>query len=72
MYKNYFKTAIRNLWRNRQFSVINIAGLALGIAVFLLITQFVAFEWNANRFNKNFDELYRINVQYKAGNTEYY
>lgn len=72
MYKNYFKTAFRNLWRNRQFTFINIAGLALGIAVFLFITQYVAFEWNANRFNKNYNELYRINVQYKKGNTEYY
>ena len=72
MYKNYFKTAFRNLWRNRQFSIINIAGLALGIAVFLFITQYVAFEWNANRFNKNYTELYRANAQYKEGNTEYY
>jgi putative ABC transport system permease protein len=72
MFKNYFKTAFRNLWRNRQFSIINIAGLALGIAVFLFITQYVAFEWNANRFNKNYNELYRINVQNKQGNAEYY
>lgn len=72
MFKNYFKTAFRNLWRNRQFSIINIAGLALGMAVFLFITQYVAFEWNANRFNKNYNELYRVNAQYKEGNTEYY
>lgn len=72
MIKNYFKTAFRNLWRNRQFSFINIAGLALGITVFLFITQYVAFEWSANRFNKNYDELYRVNLQYKKGNTDYY
>ena len=72
MLKNYFKTALRNLWRNRQFSIINIAGLALGIAVFLFITQYVAFEWSANRFNKNYNELYRVNAQYREGNTEYY
>lgn len=71
MFKSYFKTAFRNLWRNRQFSIINIGGLALGIAVFLFITQYVAFEWSANRFNKNFHELYRVNVQGKDGNTGY-
>ncbi len=72
MFKNYFKTAFRNLWRNRQFSFINIGGLALGITVFLFITQYVAFEWNANRFNKNYNELYRVNLQYKKGNTDHY
>ena len=72
MYKNYFKTAIRNLWRNRQFTFINIAGLALGIAVFLFLTQYVAFEWGANRFNKNYGELYRVNVGSKEGDPGYY
>lgn len=72
MLKNYLKTAFRNLWRNKQFSLINIGGLALGITVFLFITQYVAFEWSANRFNKNYDDLYRVNVQYKEGNTDYY
>lgn len=72
MIRNYFKTAIRNLWRNRQFSLINIAGLALGIAVFLFIMQFVAFEWSANRFNKNYNSLYRVNYQHKEGATDYY
>ena len=37
MFKNYFKTAFRNLWKNKVFSVINIMGLALGLACSLLI-----------------------------------
>ncbi|HVG15715.1 MAG TPA: ABC transporter permease [Chitinophagaceae bacterium] len=72
MIANYFKTSSRNLWRNRQFSIINISGLALGITVFLLIIQYVAFEWSANRFHKNYNELYRANVLYKEGNSDYY
>lgn len=72
MLHNYIKLAFRNLWRSRQFSVINILGLALGITVFLFITQYVAFEWSANRFNKNYNTLYRANYQYKEGNTSYY
>jgi putative ABC transport system permease protein len=72
MVKNYLKTAIRNLSRNRQFTFINIAGLAVGIAVFLFIMQYVAFEWSFNRFSKNYTQLYRMNVQYKEGNTDFY
>ena len=72
MIRNYFKIASRNLWRNGQFSLINICGLALGITVFLFIMQYVAFEWSANRFNKNYKELYRVNVQYKDGKCDYY
>ncbi len=71
MIHNYIKIAFRNLWRNRQFSIINIAGLALGITVFLFIMQFVASEWNANRFNKHYNELYRVNLQHQSG-TDYY
>ncbi len=44
----------------------------MGIAVFLFIIQYVAFEWNSNRFNKNYNELYRVNLQYKEGNSDYY
>ncbi|HVF96938.1 MAG TPA: ABC transporter permease, partial [Flavisolibacter sp.] len=72
MLRNYIKIALRNLWRGGQFSLINIGGLALGITVFLFIMQYVAFEWSANRFHKNFKELYRANVQYKDGKTDYY
>ncbi|OKS85962.1 hypothetical protein RG47T_1409 [Mucilaginibacter polytrichastri] len=42
--------------------MINVLGLALGIAIFLLITEYVAFEWGANRFHKNFDQLYRAST----------
>ncbi len=70
MLKNYFKTAFRNLWRSRQFTLINIAGLAIGITVFLFIAQYVAFEWSANRFNAHFSEMYRANVLYKEGTSD--
>ncbi len=72
MFKNYLKTAWRSLLRNKQFSIINVVGLALGITVFLFIMQHVAFEWSANRFNKDYNHLYRTNVQYKDGSTDYY
>lgn len=70
MIGNYFKTAWRALVRNRQATAINVLGLALGIAVFLLIAQYVAFEWSANRFHKNFQQLYRTSIVLKDGNSQ--
>jgi putative ABC transport system permease protein len=72
MFKNYFTVALRNLKRNTTFSVINIAGLAFGLAVFLLIMEFVAGEWSANRFQKNYDTLFRLATTDKNNNTGYY
>ncbi|MGL6269686.1 MAG: ABC transporter permease [Chitinophagaceae bacterium] len=61
----------RSLARNKVFSAINIAGLAIGISVFLLIAEFIASEWGANRFHKNYDRLYRAASVTKE-NTNYY
>lgn len=72
MLKNYFTIAVRNVGRNKIFSLINISGLAIGIAVFVFIAQYVAFEWSTNRFHKNFNQLYRLNVVNKGGNAGYY
>jgi putative ABC transport system permease protein len=72
MIKNYFTVAIRNLFRNKTFTVINIAGLAAGIAVFILIFEFVAFEWSSNRFHKNFSSLYRMGAADKTGADNYF
>lgn len=68
----YFKTAFRNLVRNKTFTVINTAGLAVGLAVFLLIFEYIAFEWSTNRFHKNYNQLYRMAITDKTGNTDYY
>ncbi|MEO6316109.1 MAG: ABC transporter permease [Chitinophagaceae bacterium] len=72
MIKNYFTVALRNLLRNKTFTVINITGLAVGIAVFILIFEFVAAEWSSNRFNKNFNNLYRVGTLDKTGEHGYY
>ncbi len=60
MFKNYFKTAWRNLMKNKVFSFINIAGLSIGMAACLLILQYVSFELSYDQFNKNADDIYRI------------
>ena len=61
MFKNYFKIAWRNLVKNKTFSFINIAGLASGLACFILIALYVADELSYDRFNEKADRIYRIN-----------
>ena len=60
MIKNYLKIAWRNLVRHKAYSAINIAGLAVGIAASLLIFVVVAYEWSYDKFQKNYDRIYRV------------
>ncbi len=60
MLSNYFKIAIRNLWRNKSFSAINILGLSIGISVCFIIMLFVQDELSYDRFNKKADRTIRI------------
>lgn len=60
MIKNYFKTALRNLWRNKTFSFLNIFGLAVGIACAALIFLWVEDEISYNDYFKNKSALYQV------------
>ena len=59
MIKNYFKTAWRNLLRNKAFSLINISGLALGLTCSLLITLWIQDERSVDGFHKNGKLIYQ-------------
>ncbi|MFZ1799193.1 MAG: ABC transporter permease [Chitinophagaceae bacterium] len=60
MFKNYFKTAWRNIIRNKAFSIINILGLALGLTCSLLIFLWVRDEQSVDAFHKNGKQLYQV------------
>ncbi len=60
MFKNYFKTAWRNITRNKVFSVINIIGLAGGLACSLLIFLWIQDERSVDAFHKNGDRLFQV------------
>ena len=60
MLKNYFKTAIRNLTRNKVYSVLNILGLALGIGCALVIYKVIVFENSFDKHQPNYDNIYRV------------
>src|SRR5687767_15117299 len=61
MIKNYFKTALRNLKKNKGLSLLNLLGLSLGMACAILITTWVYDEISYNKFHKNYDDLYQVN-----------
>ncbi|MEO6316108.1 MAG: ABC transporter permease [Chitinophagaceae bacterium] len=60
MIKNYFILAYRNLKRNKTFSLINIGGLALGLAAFWLITLYVANEMSYDNYHTKANRIYRV------------
>ncbi|MCF6402097.1 ABC transporter permease [Chitinophaga filiformis] len=62
MIKNYLKMAWRNLWRNRVFSSINIAGLAIGMAVSFTLILYVLFQFSYDDFHKNNRYIYHVKV----------
>ncbi|MBA4850864.1 ABC transporter permease [Emticicia sp. BO119] len=66
MIRNYLKIAFRNLRKQKGFTFINIAGLAIGITCFLLIGLYVKDELSYDRFNKNADRIYRVTRVFKS------
>ncbi|MCF7918312.1 MAG: ABC transporter permease [Candidatus Cloacimonetes bacterium] len=69
MLKNFIITAIRNFRRHIGYMLINIFGLALGIAVFCLIMSYVQYEFSADRFHKNYANIYRVDLDSRFGVT---
>jgi len=58
MFKNYFKVAFRNLFRNKGFSIINISGLAVGMASAMLILLWIQNEMSYDQFHEKKDRIY--------------
>ncbi|MDP4284476.1 MAG: ABC transporter permease [Bacteroidota bacterium] len=75
MFKNYFKTAFRNLLKHKSNSFINITGLIVGFAAFLLIFLVIQYEQSFDNFHANKDHIYRVvrigknpvNREYRTG-----
>jgi predicted permease len=60
MFKNYFKTAWRTLWKNKIFSLINVLGLAIGISASLVIYLIASYDTSFDKFEKDGDRIYRV------------
>jgi putative ABC transport system permease protein len=70
MFTNYLKIAWRNLIKNKTFSLINIFGLAIGLASFMLIALYVVDEKSYDKFHENADNIYRIQSDINFGGNE--
>jgi len=78
VFSNYLKITLRNLWKNKVFTFINIAGLAIGLTAAILILLYTKDEVSYDRFHANNPNIYRItsqwvksdgSVQHADGNT---
>ncbi|MBN1271481.1 MAG: ABC transporter permease [Candidatus Aminicenantes bacterium] len=72
MLKNYLVTTFRYFIKRKGFSFINVAGLAFGIAVIILIGQFLYFEFSYDRFHPNIDRIYQlVNTEENSYSNDY-
>jgi putative ABC transport system permease protein len=69
MFKNYLKTAFRNLQKNKLYSAINIFGLTVGLAACLLIGLYIRHELSYDKFNVNAERIVRATMEYKSAGT---
>jgi len=61
MFRNYLTVALRNLWKHKFYSIINILGLAIGLACFLFILLFIRDELSYDLYHEKADRIYRVN-----------
>ncbi len=69
MFKNYLKTALRNLKKNKLYTVINVFGLTIGVAACLLIGIYIMHELSYDKFNTNAGRIVRVTMEYKQAGT---
>jgi putative ABC transport system permease protein len=68
MFKLNLKIALRNLWRHKGFTLINVGGLAIGMACCLMLLLYVNYEWSFDKNYKNADKVYfaALNLKYNG------
>jgi len=66
MIKNYFKIAWRSLWKNKFYSIINISGLAVGMATSIMLLLWVQNELSFDKFNKDYQNIYQFSAHFKS------
>ncbi len=71
MIRNYFLIAIRNLWRNKLITFINLVGMAIGFGVFLTLISFVRVDASFNQFHEDIDRMYLLNIRLNMNGSEY-
>jgi len=70
MYQLNLKIALRNIWKNKTSSLINISGLAIGLAACFMLLLYVSYEWNFDKQTKDDANTYQVMMNYKGANGE--
>jgi len=71
MFKNYFNVALRNLFKHKFYSLINILGLSIGLTCFLMISLYVVDELNYDNFHADADQIYRLDFSGNINGSEF-
>jgi putative ABC transport system permease protein len=68
MFRLNFKIALRNLWKNKGFTLINVGGLAIGLACCLMLLLYVNYEWSFDKQYKNVENIYvaKLNLKFNG------
>jgi len=70
MLRNYFKTAFRSLTKNKVYSLINVTGLAIGLASALILLLYIQEEMSYDKFNEKANQIYRVYLNGKIAGDE--
>ncbi len=70
MFKNYIKTALRSLWKNKFYSIINILGLSVGLATAILLLLWIQDEKSFDKFNKDYNRIYNLSSHFDINGKE--
>lgn len=70
MIKNYLKTARRSLWKNKFYSIINISGLAIGLAAGIMLLLWGQNELSFDKFNMDYKHIYNISAHFTFNGEE--
>ncbi|HTF18779.1 MAG TPA: FtsX-like permease family protein [Chryseolinea sp.] len=72
MIKSYLVVALRNLLRNRNYTLLNVAGLSIGVTACVIIYLLISYDLSFDKFNSKYDNIYRVvHESYSASGTEY-
>ena len=69
MFKNYFKTAWRSLWKNKFYTLINISGLSVGLATAIMLLLWVENELSFDKFHKDYKDIYELSSHFPSNGT---
>ena len=71
MIRNYLLIAIRNLWRNKVMSLINLVGMAIGFGIFLTLLSWIRFDARFDKFHEDIDQMYVLNIRLNLNGSDY-